>query len=59
MDEIALLVVGESDWTQLQRIDPGAVVKFSSGGRLDINGILTAVGTESSPVVFTKSVRTM
>jgi hypothetical protein len=34
-------------------VDPGVVVKFSSGAGLDIHGALFAVGTSALPVVFT------
>jgi hypothetical protein len=36
-------------------IDPGAIVKFSPGAYLDVltTGTLTAVGTDSLPIVFT------
>jgi parallel beta-helix repeat protein len=34
-------------------VAPGVVVKFASGGGLDIHGALSAVGTSALPVVFT------
>src|SRR3954469_14418964 len=36
-------------------VDPGAIVKFGPGFYLDVHpgGTLTAIGTESSPIVFT------
>ncbi len=34
-------------------IDPGAVLKFDSGDALTVEGTLDAVGTPSSPIVFT------
>src|SRR6058998_1610485 len=36
-------------------IDPGVTVKFNSGRQLSVNGTLTAVGTGTSPIVFTSS----
>jgi len=34
-------------------VAPGVVVKFADGARLEIDGVLSAVGTEAAPVVFT------
>ena len=34
-------------------VDPGVVVKFFSGARLNVNGSLNAVGTANAPIVFT------
>ncbi|MEM7002788.1 MAG: right-handed parallel beta-helix repeat-containing protein, partial [Pseudomonadota bacterium] len=34
-------------------IEPGAVVKFNSGGILRINGALDAAGTPGDPIIFT------
>jgi hypothetical protein len=34
-------------------LDPGAIVKFGAGFSLSVTGVLTAVGTETEPIVFT------
>jgi hypothetical protein len=34
-------------------IEPGAIIKFTAGTRLDVSGTLNALGTLSSPIVFT------
>jgi parallel beta-helix repeat protein len=36
-------------------IDPGVTVKFNNGRQLSVNGTLSAVGTGTSPIVFTSS----
>ena len=34
-------------------IEPGAIVKFNSNQNLDVNGVLSAIGSEINPIIFT------